>query len=106
MSDNVLDKFLIALGFDVDKKSTQEAESSIDGIRTSALAMGGILSAAFVKTGFAVKNTADDMTNLYNQSKQLGGVGVSEQIGRRRVGKEGRRWGATCQYAGTTRARA
>src|SRR5690625_3512585 len=78
MSDNVLDKFLIALGFDVDKKSTQEAESSIDGIRTSALAMGGILSAAFVKTGFAVKNTADDMTNLYNQSKQLGGVGVSE----------------------------
>src|SRR5690625_371389 len=78
MSDNVLDKFLIALGFDVDKKSTQEAEKSIDGIRSNALKMGTALAGALIGAGYAATRTAREITNLKNEAELLANVSVSE----------------------------
>lgn len=73
---NVIDSFLVALGFQVDEKSAKESEKAIDDIRSNALAMGAALSTAFVGAGFAAKQTAAEITELYNTSKTLSSVGV------------------------------
>ncbi len=74
----VIDQFLIALGFKVDDESVKESEEAIDNIRTDALAMGAALSGAFVKAGLTAKRTAGEVTDVYNTSKLLGSVGVSQ----------------------------
>ena len=75
---NVIDSFLVALGFDIDDESVKDSTKALDDVRTRALAMGGALSASFVKAGFVAKNTAKDITEVYNTSKLLGSVGVSQ----------------------------
>ena len=74
---NVIDSFLVALGFQVDEKSAKEATSSIDGIKSGALKMGATLATAFAAAGYAAQKSAREMTDLKRSADLLSNINVT-----------------------------
>lgn len=68
---NVIDSFLVALGFELDDKSVKEVEGAIGGVQTTALQMGAALSTAFVATGYAAKGATERVADLHDIAKRL-----------------------------------
>ena len=67
----VIDSFLVALGFELDKKSAKDAEKGIDEIRSNAIAMGAAFSGAFFGVDKAAKGANARIADLYDTAKRL-----------------------------------
>lgn len=59
---NVIQSFLVGIGFDFDTKGAKQVDSAIDGVKSRALQLGAVLAGAF-----GVKAMTVDFANAYDE---------------------------------------
>ena len=72
MSEQVLDSYLVALGFKVDEASAGRAERAIAKFALSVATIGTAVAAAAVATVAGVAKISSQMENLYYASQRIG----------------------------------
>jgi hypothetical protein len=66
---NLLDRFMVALGFQVDSEGMEKFERQTNELRSAALRLGSIMTGAAVGVGIFVKEISEGMNKVYEFSE-------------------------------------